>query len=273
MIRWLFLFFLTWTLHAQTPEIYSAIGDPVYQALEPTREYTTFKTFRNDRKLFSDFVKQADKAKKEGFWLDKNRHRPEIRSRTSAYLERIRRLAKTSHFISEIVKKETLEAIRKNHKKTYAAIRNANHPVFNNDRELKNACARFERKLRREKEAQKRKKAQRHAAYLRSFGNLKGSWHGTEPDGTKVTWNFIGKNSLDIVSRDEEMTLTIRGTWTIAEDLLTVRTEKITQQKEHYPDRSRESTVTMDYDLNGISEKSLKLYDTRRQIAFTLKKR
>ncbi len=263
MIRLLTLLLLTLSLSAANPKIYSSIGDPVYAAIVPTKTLSTFKTFREDRELFSSFVAEADAAKKEGLWIDKYRLLPEAKARSQQYLKTLRRLQRIHAQISKIVKDATMTAIRKHHAKTYAAIKKTRHPVFRTDAELRRNAQRFEKQLKRERAAAKRKKERRYAAYLRSAKNLNGTWKGKSRN-SKVVFRFKG-NTVSIVKTSPKLQQTLRGKWRIKGDNMTIDLHSITNTRSDGIPHTRKSDVTLPMQIRKIGKRTLTLYDTRRK--------
>lgn len=263
MIRFLFLLVSALSLYAATPKIYSTIGDPVYAAVGPTRQLSTFKTFKEDRALFSSFADQADTAKEEGFWLDKYRLLPEAKKRSQLYLKTLRHLQRINAQISKIVKDTTMAAIKKHHAKTYAAIKKTHHPVFHDDAELRRAATRFEQQLKREYRNAQKKKQRRYKAYLRSSKNLNGTWKGKTAEG-KVHFRFKG-NALSITKISPKLTQRLQGKWQIKGNTLTIDLHSITNTRSDGIPHTRKSHVTLTMQIQKISKKSLLLFDTRRK--------
>ncbi|GEM_PF-3236184 len=270
MMRFLLFLFLTLALHAAVPKTFSSIGTPVYTAVEPTRKLSRFKTFAGDRELFLSYVEKAEKAKKEGFWLDKYRLLPEAKKRSRAYLETLRYLEKVNAQISKIVKDATLKAIRKHYVKTYFAIKKTHHPVFRSDPDLRRAAARFERRLKREKHEAEQRKKQRHAAFVRSYRNLKGRWKGKSDRGEKTLFHFKSASLLVITHTTPQKTQTIEGRWKIRGDMLEIDCTRITNRKKGDVPHSRSTRAKLTMQLKKIGTRKLVVYDTRRRKEYVL---
>ena len=264
-MRMLLLLLLTLAVYAGTPKIYSTVGDPVYGTVDAVETLSTYKTFQGDRELFLSFVRQADTAKEEGFWLDKYHLLPEAKARSKAYLKTLRKLKQLNAQISKIVKDATLDAIGKHHEKTYAAIKKSAHPVLKEDRELRQAMLRFERRLAGEHQQRQKEQAQKQADWLRSSENLKGAWRGTAADGDALVYRFSGKNRLVIVIQNTEQLQTLEGTWRIDSNMLRVALNRITNQRSDGVPHVRETDVRLSFEIRGIGKKSMDLFDTRRK--------
>jgi len=266
----LFILLLALSLQAATPKTYSSIGDPVYQTVEPIRKFSSFITFKEDEVLFSDYVIEADKARDEGFWIDKYRLLREAKERSKKYLNSLRYLQQINRQISKIIKDTTLTAIKKHHAKTYYAIKKARHPVFRNDAELRRAAKRFETTLKRERKQRKVKQQKETKVFLRSYKNLKGSWTGVEHDGTAVEFKFTRNDTIEIIRKTPALKQSIIGLWRSDDSQMKINAKSITQQKASRVAHTRETSAVILYRIESISKKSLKLYDERRRYVLTL---
>jgi hypothetical protein len=272
MVRLMLFFILALTAQAATPKIFSSVGDPVYAAVAPVKMLSTYKTFKQDRTLFTSFVTQADAARKEGFWLDKYRLLPEAKRRSKAYLETLRQLQQINAQISKIVKETTLNSIKKHRTKTYYALKKSAHPVFRDDKELRQQMARFERRLTQEHKQQQQENAEQKAAVLRSFKNLKGTWQGMVNKGESIVYNFKTPNDITITKQPETLLQAIEGRWRIHNDTLTISLKTITNQKADGIPHTRDTSVKLVKKILSIGKEHLTLFDTRRRKTTELKR-
>lgn len=272
MLRLLLIIAMVLSLHAATPKIYSSVGDPVYRSVHAVRILSGYKTFKSDRKLFSDYVASAEAAKKEGYWLDKYRMLPEAKSRSKSYLKQLRYLQQVNAQIGKLVKEATLHAIKKHHVKTYYAIKKSRHPVLRSDAQLRRAMQRFEQTLKKERKRAAQAKAAARAKYFRSYGNLKGVWSGTA-SGEKITFHFIDAKRIAITRKTQQRVQTLHGRWKSAQDAIRVKLDKITNQRAGEIPHSRSASLTLIYHIDTIGKKRMTLIDTRRKERLTLARR
>lgn len=273
MLRLLLIISMVLSLHAATPKIFSSVGDPVYRSVHAVRILSGYKTFKSDRKLFSDYVASAEAAKKEGYWLDKYRMLPEAKSRSKSYLKQLRYLQQINAQIGKLVKEATLYAIKKHHVKTYYAIKKSRHPVLRADAQLRRAMNRFERTIKKERKQAARAKAAANAKFLRSYGNLKGVWGTTSDSGETVTFHFVDAKRITIIRKASGRIQTLEGRWESSEDAIRVKLNKITNQREGEIPHSRSASVTLTYRIVTVGKKALTLIDTRRKERLKLARR
>jgi len=99
-MRALFLsLFLTLSLYAQNPVIFSALGDVIYNNKAKIENLKSIDIYKNYSKKIDQYVQKVEKTKKKGFLLDVD-STPQERK---AYLNRLRTLAKTNDFFVHLV--------------------------------------------------------------------------------------------------------------------------------------------------------------------------
>lgn len=265
MARILLILTIALSLYGKTPNIYSGIGDSVYGSVEAVRMYTTYSTFKNERALFSAYVREAMAAENEGFWLDKHRQAPQAKARSASYLQTLRGLEKRNRQIALIVKETTLDAIKKKHIKTYIALKEAQHPVFRTDNELRQAMAAFDRSIGQEADREKPLSPAEKKAYLRSNANLKGTWKGTEPSGTALRYHFTDPDRLEIVRGTKQKARHMEGEWKIEGDTMHLSVESITNHDTNGIPHTRSTKVPLTFDIREIGKNRMMLFDQRRK--------
>ncbi len=270
MLRYLSLLLFSLLLFAGHPKIYSSIGNPLYNAIGPTKKLSTFVVFKDHRREFENFVKWAGDAKREGFWLDSHKGAPDFDARSKRYLKRLRNLQQYNSMISHYIKDETLTAIKKHHVRTFNTLTASAHPVFKRDKELAKACKRFKRQLKRERERAHKAKAKREAAYVRSYKNLKGRWKGTYESGEHTTFYFRNTHDIVITRTLKNRTQTLKGRWKIGHTVLNVSLTSITNKRQGEVAHTRASKANIVFDIKRIGRKRLVLFDRRNRQKLSL---
>lgn len=263
---------LTTITFAATPKIYASIGDQVYKSAGAVRTLSSYKTFKQDHKLFFDYAVEAEAARKEGLWLDKYRMLPEAKVRSRAYLELLRRLNQINKQIAKIVKETTLATIKKHHVNTYYAIKKSRHPILKEDPELRRAMKRFEQRLARENKKEKQEKAAKKATYMRSFNNLRGEWKTVKDAEESIHFSFKDKTHLQVTHAKGSRVKTLKGRWKSDPKHIIFDVKKITNRSVDGFPHTRKTSVVLRYTIVSVSTKKMTLFDTRRKKKIELRR-
>lgn len=246
------------------PKVYNALGDPVYATAAPTQALSNYKTFAPDADTFRAFVRDVKAAEKEGDWLDGHKASPDAKVRASAYLKQLRKLIKTEKKIAATIKTETILVIEEDKAGVYRAIRRTGHPVFRQDAQLQHAMAAYERRLRAKEQQKIQQQKRKHAKRLRSINNLVGTWTGTSLQGRPVRYYFHGTSELTITRSTKRGLQTLKGTWKINGNLLSIQLETVTTTDSSGVKHSRDAKVTLLRTIKAIDSSRLHLYDAKR---------
>jgi hypothetical protein len=265
MKKILFLICLTIAVQAGNPKVFASIGDPIYHAVKPVRTLATLKSFRKDKALFNTFLTKAAAAYKEGKWIDAHKQTPEAKRRSKSYLAALRHLQQINAQITETVRSTLETAIKKQQRRRYFRIKKTGYPALINDAALHRKMAAYESRLHRQQKRDRRLKAQREAAYLRSYGNLRGEWRAKSSTGKETIYRFDSPEKLTIVSRSPSRMQTLVGAWHISNDTLNIALSSITNTMEDGVPHERDTDVKLHMKIRSIGTKKLKLYDMLRK--------
>ena len=116
---------------------------------------------------------------------------------------------------------------------------------------------------------QKKQTAREQAAFLRSYGNLKGDWHTTSASGKSIVYRFLDKQRLMIVKQDSAQTQTMEGTWRIDGEVMQIALATITNQKTGGIPHQRTTDVKLQMQVRAIGKEKMTLFDTRRKSLLT----
>lgn len=252
-------------LQAGTPKVFASIGDPVYQAVKPTRALVTLKNFQKDKALFKTFLNETAAAYKEGKWIDAHRHTPDAKRRSGEYLAALRHLGQLNAQITESVRNTLETAIQKRQTRLYFTIKKSGYPALIDDAELHRKMAAYESRLKQQQERDRRLKMQQESAFLRSYGNLRGKWRAKTAAGKEKIYRFESPKKLTIITRSASRKQTLEGEWRIRNNMLDIALSRITNTMQDGVPHARDTDIKLHMKIRSIGKKSFKLYDMRRK--------
>lgn len=185
-------------LFAQNPQLYKALGDPVYNEIPSVISLSKMPDFQKKKKELDNFVLEAKRHKSLGLsYDDKRRNKTLSKQEQKEYLSQLRKLNKELYNIYNIVKLELSIIIKNKKVNTLQRLKRTNIDILHLDQNSAVSIKTFEDRLNKEKYLAKKKKARldkenRRAYYnfLRSDKNLNGRWEGKNNDRSLMSASF-----------------------------------------------------------------------------------
>jgi len=256
------LLFLSFTLFGATPNLYKAIGDPIYQQVPSVNKISEIGYFKTQKKEFKDFVNRAKRHKELGFKYDKLRaNRTLSKAQQKAYLGVLRDLDKELLSIN-VYAKDALEVFVKRHYvSSFYQLKASKISVLRRDKESAWLVKKYSKDLEKQKKLNAHNKIKRdqlkaknYRKMLRSAKNLNGIWKGKSSDGSLLRARFKA-DTLSLSYTKEEKEHILKGTYKIKKNFTFLIKSRILiiSQKEHV----RTLNIKREYLIKKISNKEL----------------
>lgn len=264
-------------LEAKNPELYAAIGDPLYNTLPYTQKLSKLYAFSNQKEAFTYYISEVKKAKVTGLRLDQFSKSRDIQDYQKYYIKTLRKLESLDIDIRATIKRITLETIKSDNTTRFYAIIDTHHPFLTKDTTLIKAIKTYKNALKKREAikvaAQKEQRAQEKAKqenFFRSFANLQYLWEGTQAN-EKVRLEFKSSSFFTLTKVDNKHQQILHGHYKLEKDVLTLITDSITNINQRGTKHTRERTVEINYQILKINATILTLQPLHRK-KMTLKK-
>ena len=263
MYKTLILFLLlTVSLTANTPDIFKAVGDPIYNEVPAVKRLLKISYFKKEKLVFKEFTAQADAHKKLGFSYDKNRTNKTLsKEEQKEYLSTLRGLGKQLNHIHFIVHEALPSIIKKGLTRSFYQLKKSGLDVLHNNKRNIQMIKQYDQRLKRQKERDKitneKRKEEARIAYhkmLRSAKNLEGEWNGKSSDNSKLLALFKAEK-LTLSYITPQHTSVLFGTYSIGKtfDFEITQRELVTSENTH----TRHINLKRRYTLKKITESEL----------------
>ncbi|MFC2073639.1 hypothetical protein ACFLR3_00155 [Campylobacterota bacterium] len=265
MQKFLLLFFLlSLGISANTPNMFKAVGDPIYNQITAVEKMLKISYFKQDKLLFKEFTTKAKAHQRLGFIYDKKRQKKTLsKEEQKAYLDTLRKLAKQLNQIHFIVHEALPAIIKKGDTKSFYQLKNSGLDIIHNNTRNVQMITKHDQSLKRQNERvkieQDKREKERIAAYhkmLRSSKNLEGTWKGRSNEGSELLAVFkADKLTLSYITTGK--TNVFLGTYSIAKELhFTIRRRELTKSKNTH---TRDINLKRSYAIKKITDSELVL--------------
>ena len=265
MQKFFILFFLlTLGVSANTPKIFKAVGDPVYNEIPAVEKILKVSYFKEEKLLFKEFVTKAKAHEKLGLVYDtKRKNKTLSKEEQKAYLDTLRELTKQLENIHFTVHEALPVIIEKGYTKSFYQLKNSGLDVLSNNKRNIQMIKNYDQRLRRQKELAKinqdKREKERKVAYhkmLRSAKNLDGTWKGKSNDGSKLLAVFKAEE-LSLSYLTTQNTNVFLGTYSIGKEFLfTITKRELVKSKNTH---TRHINLKRNYTIKKITDSELTL--------------
>ena len=259
-----------------SPKIYSSVSKHVYSDMKAIQSLSRIKVMKEKHSDFIAYIKRANKEKKIGYWLDKNKLDPSSKVKSRTYLTSIRYLSHQNKILAEFIKNITMDIIYMDKPRSFKAVIKSRHRIFYQDRELKHAIKKYKSKLHQRDIRRAKLKAdrneQKQIAKTKSYRgskNLNGVW--IQEDAILTVFTFK-ENKLQIKYTGKNVNHKVLGTYEIEDEVLQFTITTIIKFDKTGTGHKRKTKIKKAYKVLKINNYRLILELNKDEI-FTLKKR